>query len=56
MATLSTLFDSSPENFLTPIECRLTASWNSLAKINAYEQVSFSCRLTLSLLTGLSEK
>jgi hypothetical protein len=40
MATLSTLFDSSPENFLTPIECRLTASWNSLAKINAYEQRS----------------
>ncbi|KAI9444049.1 hypothetical protein H4582DRAFT_1918916 [Lactarius indigo] len=38
MATLSALFDSSPENSLKPIERRLTASWKSLTKINAYEE------------------
>ncbi|KAI9462877.1 hypothetical protein BJY52DRAFT_1255763 [Lactarius psammicola] len=38
MTTLSALFDSSPENPLTPIERRLTASWKSLTKINAYEE------------------
>ena len=41
MATLSTLFDTSPENPLI-IDRRLTTSWNSLAKINAYEKVCFS--------------
>ncbi|KAH9164582.1 hypothetical protein EDB89DRAFT_2139662 [Lactarius sanguifluus] len=38
MATLSAIFDSSPENSLTHIERRLTASWKSLTKINAYEE------------------
>jgi hypothetical protein len=37
MATLSTLFETSPENPLI-IDRRLTTSWNSLAKINAYEK------------------
>ncbi len=39
MATLSALFDSSPENSLLPIDKRLAASWNSLIKIHAYEEV-----------------
>jgi hypothetical protein len=56
MATLSALFDSTPENSLMPIERRLTASWNALTKINAYEQVCFSSFLSFSLFTGLSEK
>ncbi|KAH9059797.1 hypothetical protein EDB87DRAFT_1684431 [Lactarius vividus] len=38
MAALSAIFDSSLENSLTHIEHRLTASWKSLTKINAYEE------------------
>ncbi|KAH9005570.1 hypothetical protein EDB86DRAFT_1459937 [Lactarius hatsudake] len=38
MATLSAIFDSSPESSLTRIERRLTASWKSLTKINTYEE------------------
>lgn len=40
MATLSALFDSPPENSLTPVERRLSASWKSLNKINAYEIIN----------------
>lgn len=56
MATLSALFDSSPENSLTPNERRLAASWNMLAKVNAYEQVRISGVLGLSSFLRVCQK
>ena len=53
MATLSALFDSSQEN---SFERRLTMSWNSLTKINAYEEVCLCGFLRLSLCLRLCQK
>ena len=57
MATLSSLFEPSPRNSLTPIEHRLTASWKSLTKIKAYEEVCLCSHLSLVIvLTSLPEE